>query len=205
MSHRLTWLVRRHVFAAIVPATVATIILSSSISTAARPPQKNKKSADAPASAPPVPAIFGSDSQQIDHDIGEMLGAFQVGNVEAMHKYYADNATFVSGGFEPPVVGWQNYVNQYEAQRAAFPGMQVIRRNSFIFIHQDVSWASYQWEFVSTYNGKPFNARGQTTLVLNKVGDNWLIVHNHTSEICPDAIPTPAQPESQRPAQNSPQ
>jgi ketosteroid isomerase-like protein len=64
--------------------------------------------------------------------------------------------------------------------------MQLIRRNTSIFVHADVSWVSYQWEFDSTFNGKPFSARGQTTLVLNKVGDNWLIVHNHTSEICPD-------------------
>ena len=28
--------------------------------------------------------------------------------------------------------------------------MQLIRRNTSIFVHQDVSWASYQWEFVST-------------------------------------------------------
>jgi ketosteroid isomerase-like protein len=205
MRNRLRESARRYLLAAIVAATFVTLILSSPVSTTARPAQKNKKSGDAPTSAPPMSAISGSDSQQIDHDIGEMLGAFQVGNVEAMHKYYADNTTFVSGGFAPPVVGWQSYVNQYESQRAAFLGMQIIRRNTFIFVHQDVSWASYQWEFVSTYNGKPFNAHGQTTLVLTKVGDNWLIVHNHTSEICPDATPTPAQPQPQTPAQNSPQ
>ncbi len=150
-----------------------------------------------------LPAIPAPDSQQIDHDIGEMLGAFQVGNVDAMHKYYADNATFVRGTFEPPVVGWASYVQLYQQQRTAFPGMQVIRRNTSIFVHQDVSWASYQWQFVSTFNGKPFSARGQTTLVLNKVGDNWLIVHNHTSEICPDASSAPASSSLQAPAQNS--
>ena len=133
------------------------------------------------------------DSQMIDHDIGEMLGAFQVGNVEAMHKYYADNATFVRGTYDPPLIGWANYVKMYQQQRAAFPGMQLIRRNTSIFVHADVSWVSYQWEFDSTFNGKPFSARGQTTLVLNKVGDNWLIVHNHTSEICPgNAAPAAA-------------
>ena len=87
----------------------------------------------------------GSDT--IEHDIGEMLGAFQVGDVEAMHKYYSDNVIFVSAGSGPPVIGWKNYVPQYQAQKAAFQGMQLIRRNTLIFVHQDVSWATYQWEF----------------------------------------------------------
>ena len=160
--------------------------------------QKNKKSDDANSSQP-FPAVTAPDTQQIDHDIGEMLGAFQVGNVEAMHKYYSDNATFVRGTFEPPVVGWASYVKLYEQQKAAFPGMQLVRRNTMIFVHQDVSWASYQWQFISSLNGKPFNAEGQTTLVLNKVGGNWVIVHNHTSEICPDTAAAPAKPAAQAP------
>ena len=182
--------------------TVAT--LGWSVSNGTLRAQKNKKTDAASNAAVALPAVPAPDSQQIDHDIGEMLGAFQVGNVEAMHKYYSDNATFVRGTFEPPVVGWASYVKLYEEQRTAFPGMQVIRRNTSIFVHQDVSWASYQWEFVSTFNGKPFNTRGQTTLVLNKVGDNWLIVHNHTSEICPDVSSAPASSSLQAPAQNSP-
>jgi ketosteroid isomerase-like protein len=176
---------------------------ASSISNGAPAAQKNKKSDDANAAAG-LPTIPMPDTQQIDHDIGEMLGAFQVGDTEAMHKYYADNASFVRGTFEPPVVGWASYAKLYEQQKAAFPGMQLVRRNTLIFVHQDVSWASYQWEFLSTFNGKPFTARGQTTLVLNKVGGNWLIVHNHTSEICPEAESAPAKAPMQTPAQNAP-
>jgi ketosteroid isomerase-like protein len=153
--------------------------------------QKNKKPDDTSKLAQGLPDIAMPDSQQIDHDIGKMLGAFQVGDVEAMHKYYSDNATFVRGTFEPPLIGWANYSKLYEQQRAAFPGMQLVRRNTMIFVHQDVSWVSYQWQFISSLNGKAFNAEGQTTLVLNKVGGNWLIVHNHTSEICPDTGATP--------------
>ena len=185
---------------------IATLaMLGSSLSNDALRAQKNKKSDAASNAAPALPAIAMPDLQQVDHDIGEMLGAFQVGNVEAMHNYYADNATFVRGTYEPPVIGWDNYVKLYDQQRTAFPAMQVIRRNTSIFVHQDVSWASYQWEFVSTFKGKPFSTRGQTTLVLNKVGGNWLIVHNHTSEICPDAASAAASSSLQGPAQISQQ
>ena len=64
-----------------------------------------------------------------------MLGAFQLGDIETMHKYYADNATFVSGSYAPPVVGWQNYVPIYQSGMAGFQGIQLIRRNTYIFNH----------------------------------------------------------------------
>ena len=181
-----------------------TVSLGWQVSSGTLRAQKNKKTGDASSASQPLPNLAAPDTQQIDHDIGEMLGAFQVGNVEAMHKYYSDQAIFVRGTFDPPVVGWDSYARLYEQQRAAFPAMQLIRRNTMIFIHQDVSWASYQWQFISSLNGKPFSTQGQTTLVLNKLGDNWLIVHNHTSEICPDTANAPVNPPVQRLAQPSP-
>ena len=48
----------------------------------------------------------------------------------------------------------------------------------------DFAWASYQWELMATVDGQPYNAHGQTTLVFGKTADKWLIVHNHTSQVC---------------------
>jgi ketosteroid isomerase-like protein len=157
--------------------------------------KKNKKKHDSDNSsqANPVPMPALPVSDQINLDIGHMLGAFQLGDVEVMHKYYSDDATFVSGEWEPPVVGWANYVPLYKREWSAYQGVQLLRKNTYVFTRGDVAWASYQWEFDASYHGQPFQARGQTTLIFNKVGDNWLIVHNHTSEIsqaCP-ASPTP--------------
>jgi ketosteroid isomerase-like protein len=162
---------------------------------------KNKK----PDNTSPMPTLPLSVSDQIDHDIGEMLGAFQAGDVEAMHKYYSDNVTFVSGAFGPPIMGWQNYLAGYKQQRAAFPAIQLVRRNTYIFVHADVAWASYQWEFSSVLSGKPYALRGQTTLVLNKVGDDWLIVHNHTSQLCDLSAVPQQQPSTQPPVTPAPQ
>jgi len=177
---------------------LAIILMVSSAASGQK--NKNKKPDTSPMPSTPL-----SVSDQIDRNIGEMLGAFQVGNVEAMHKYYSDGATFVSGTFEPPILGWQNYIAGYQQQRAAFQGSQVVRRNTNVFVHGDVAWASYQWEFSSVLNGKPYGIRGQTTLVFNKVGDNWLIVHNHTSQLCEQQVEG-QQPSAQTPAtQTSPQ
>src|SRR4029077_18141583 len=74
--------------------------------------------------------------------------------------------------------------------------------NTDVFVHSDIAWASYQWEFLSSYQGKPYSAHGQTTLILQKEGDNWLIVHNHTSQVCAQAPDPPQQPQSQPAAPN---
>ena len=173
---------------------VAILMFVGSASAADK--QKNKKNkeskdpsaADQPAAMPALP-----DTEQIDRAIGEMLGGFQIGDLETMHKHYADNVTFVSGDYAPPVVGWQNYATLYERQKAAFQGMQVVRRNTLIITHADFAWATYQWEFDSSLNGKPYSLRGQTTLIFNKVNGNWLIVHNHTAGIYPQSTPSTAQ------------
>ncbi|MHB8484874.1 MAG: YybH family protein [Candidatus Acidiferrales bacterium] len=133
----------------------------------------------------PLPEIPQSIPEQIDHAIGEMLGAWQVGDVEAMHKYYADDATWVAGTYDPPIAGWQNYVPKYEQSRKGVTSVQLIRKNTTIFHYGDTAWAAYQWEFQGFVEGKPTTARGQTTLVFVKSGGHWLIVHNHTSQICP--------------------
>jgi ketosteroid isomerase-like protein len=175
---------------------VAGILLISAPGASAQKNKKKNTDADNSASSP---LSAGPDYAQVDNAIGEMLGAFQVGNIDLLHKHYADNATFVSGTWEPPVVGWANYLPIYQRERAAFQGMQVIRKNTVIFTHADVAWACYQWEFDSMLNGNPYTARGQTTLVFNKVGADWLIVHNHTSEIYPSSQQQPAGQNSQAP------
>lgn len=161
--------------------------------------QKNKKSKNGDASDQAtetpsvVPAAGTPEFDEIDHAIGEMLAAFQLGDTEKMHKYYAENATWVRSSFDPPVVGWQNYAAIYDQEKASFQGMQLIRRNTFIFTHADTAWASYQWQFNSMLNGKPYAVQGQTTLVFTKVNGNWLIVHNHTSEVLPQTQQTALQ------------
>jgi len=167
---------------------------------AAQKNKKDKSKPDAKDDASGLPAVQGSDAEQIDHAIGEMLAAFQLGDVDKMHQYYADNVTFVSGAWEPPIVGWQNYVPSYQRQSAAFKGIQLVRRNTIIFPHGDVAWAMYQWEFMALWNGNPYQLRGQTTLIFNKIGGNWLIVHNHTSEVPSSAGQAPATTAAPAPA-----
>jgi ketosteroid isomerase-like protein len=185
-------------------AGVAVLLLLSSGAWA----QKNKKNQPAPDQS--LPSMPLTPNDQIDHIIGEMLAAQQLGNLELMHKYYADSATFVSSDYGPPIVGWKNWADGYERQKAAFQQMQIIRRNTYIYLHGDVAWATYQWDFSAMLaTGKGYDARGQTTLVFTKVGNDWLVVHNHTAVDCASLAPAEVAPvapaPSVAPAQPKPQ
>jgi ketosteroid isomerase-like protein len=122
-----------------------------------------------------------------------MLGAWQLGDVDRLHKAYADDAVFVSGLWEPPVFGWSNFLPLYQIQRARMQQVRYDRVNTYIKVSGAVGWACYQWDFGGTVDGKPMTVRGQTTLVLEKRNDHWLIVHNHTS-VAQAAPPTTTQP-----------
>ncbi len=150
--------------------------------------QKNNKKIkpEAPEVQAPLP-----DPQAIDLLISEMLGAWQIGDVDGMHKYYADNVAMVSGAWEQPLFGWDNYVKAYQAQRARVQGGRMDRINTFTKVIGDTAWSTYQWEFAGQVDGKPSDALGHTTLVLQKRNGVWIIVMNHTSVV---STSTPAAP-----------
>lgn len=191
---------RRIFFASCLLALALFVTLS--VTSAWSGQKKNKKKADDNAQADAAFVVQGPVPEEIDRDISEMLGAWQIGDVERMHKYYADNASFVSGAYEPPIIGWQNYAAAYQQQRARVQGVQLVRRNTNIFFKGDSAWADYQWELGASVDGKPMSARGQTTLVFLKVSERWLIVHNHTSQICEPPQAAPPAGGSQTPPPN---
>lgn len=146
------------------------------------------------------PTFALPDPQHLEKMTGEMLAAWQIGDVAMLHKYYADDVTVVSGNYEPPLQGWANYAAAYQRQRQRLQMVRIERRNTFIQVKGTVAWAVYQWEMSAEADGAPFGARGHTTLTFEKRGGNWLIVHNHTS-LVETAQPRPAQPQ---PAQTPP-
>jgi ketosteroid isomerase-like protein len=184
-------------------ASIAALIVFLLMPSGAQAQKKQKDQAINPnATMPPIPLPI---PDQLDKEVSEMLGAFQLGDVERMHKYYAENASFVSGAYAPPLMSWQSYAAEYEKERAAFQAMQIVRRNTTVFHSGDVAWMCYQWELSAMYAGKPYDAKGQTTLVFVKTGDTWLIVHNHTSQICPNEGGIRGQITPTTPAPSTPQ
>jgi ketosteroid isomerase-like protein len=190
--------VTRSLRALLTVGTCIAILLSAASPAVA---QKKKKNPDAPADTHttiPMP-----DEQQIDYNISEMLGAWQLGDIDRLHQTYADDVVFVSGLWAPPVFGWSNFLPLFQQQRARMQQVRLDRVNTYIKVSGTVGWACYQWDFSGTVDGQPMTARGQTTLVFEKRNNHWLIVHNHTS-VAQAAPPTTTQPQQPAPPANAP-
>jgi len=182
-----------------VLVTLAWLVLA--IPASAQKKDKNKKNdaTDANSQAALVPLPPPPDSQAIDQAIGEMMGYWQIGDVDSMRKYFDPGVVVISGAWEPPVMGWDNYVRAYQAQRARVSGGRMDRSNTFIKVNGNSAWATYQFVYVTTMENRMMEYRGHTTLVLNKQADRWVIILNHSSVVdsAPPAaasLADPAQP-----------
>jgi ketosteroid isomerase-like protein len=177
----------------------AALFLASASPAAA---QKKKKTDTTPADT--MPSIPMGDEQQVDYTISEMLGAWQLGDIEKLHKDYADDVSIVNGNWAPPVFTWTNYLALYQQQRNRMQQVRMDRSNTYIKLSGNIAWACYQWDFSAVVDGQPSSARGQTTLILEKRNNHWVIVHNHTS--IPPALPSaPANaPQVSQPPPNGP-
>ena len=190
----------KHIFPLLMASRSARTILSLFLGTALlfvcvvpSGAQKDKKKKNDTTPIDPTSMIPMSDQQQIEVLISDMLGAWQIGDTEKMHKDYADDLIMVNGMWAPPVFTWANYLPIYQQQRARMQQVRMDRINTYIKVDGNFAWACYQWDFSAVVDGQPSAARGQTTLVLEKRAARWLIVHNHTS-LAP--APQPAQTAS---------
>ena len=161
--------------------------------------KKKKKDANTTDSTSLVPL---PDEQQIEYRISEMLGAWQLGDIDRLHQTYAEDVVFVSGVWAPPIFGWSNYLPIYQQQRARMQQVRMDRTNTYIKVSGNVGWACYQWDFTGVVDGNQTSSQGQTTLVLEKRNTKWMIVHNHTSVAQP--MPAAVPRTDQRPAANTP-
>jgi len=175
---------------AFVPLLLCIAMLGAFASPAAAQKKKKNDATPPPSTQPMIPM---GDEQQIDYMISTMLGAWQLGDIDRLHQVYADDAVFISGLWAPPVFGWANYLPLYQQQRARTQQVRMDRVNTYIKVSGTVGWACYQWDFTGNVDGQPMISKGQTTLVVEKRNNRWVIVHNHTS-VAAGAPPTAQQP-----------
>ena len=183
-------------------AALAVLLMAVALPAAAQKKDKKKQQPQTQAasddkSMPPV-----SDTQAVDQAIGQSLGYWQIGDVDSLHKYYSDDVVVVTGDWSPPLIGWDNYAKAYLAQRARVVGGRMDRTNTILKVEGNMAWATYQFYYVTSLENKMSESRGHTTLVLNKRGDRWLIVLNHSS-IVESAFASPV-PAAQPPQESRP-
>jgi uncharacterized protein (TIGR02246 family) len=164
-------------------ALMVGLLFVCAAQTDAQQKDKKKKKDAAPLvdnnSANPIVPL--SDEQQIDYMISEVLGAWQIGDSERMHKDYTEDVSVVNGGYAPPILGWANYETLYKQQRAKMQQVRMDRSNTYIKVNGTTAWACFQWDFTGVIEGNASSARGQTTYIFVKRDNHWLIAHDHTS------------------------
>jgi ketosteroid isomerase-like protein len=177
----------------------AALLLTCALPTAAQ--KDKKKTKDTPADGSNALTSL-SDEQQIDYTLSEVLGAWQVGDIDKLRKDYADDVAIVSSSWGPPVIGWTNYLAIYQQQKARMQQVRWDRTNTFIRVSGAIGWACFQWDFEAVVDGQKVASQGQTTMVLQKRNNHWVIVHNHTSlvQVVPAAAPTNTPPSPPQPA-----
>ena len=186
-----------------VVVALALLLLAAAAPAAAQKNKDKKKQqsqTESPANGQGTPPV--NDTQAVDLAVGQSLGYWQIGDVDSLHKYYADDVYVVTGDWSPPLIGWDNYVKAYQAQRARVTSGRMDRTNTYIKVDGNSAWATYQFYYVASMEGKVSESRGHTTLILNKRGDRWVIVLNHSSIVeSTFASPVPAtdSPQPGRP------
>jgi ketosteroid isomerase-like protein len=179
---------------------LAILVLGALMALAMSPAVAQKKKKE-PKGDQTTPLVKVPDGDRIETTISEMLAAWQIGDTELLHKYYADDVTVVSGAWEPPLVGWASFLKAYQSQRERMQGGRMDRRNTMIAARGNMAWAVYQWDFAAMVDGRQVGARGHTTLVLEKRGDRWLVAHNHTAVISETQPQAPTAPQPAKPGQ----
>jgi ketosteroid isomerase-like protein len=184
-NYSLTYLAGRTIQAAVALLLGTALFLACGSPAFAQKKKKNPPPADT------TPIIPMGDEQQIDYMISEMLGAWQIGDIEKLRKDYADDVSIVNGNWAPPIFGLTNYLAVYQHQHARMQQVRLDRTNTYTKLSGNFAWASYQWEFSAVVDGQPSAARGQTTLIMEKRNNRWVIVHNHTSlaQLAPSTSP----------------
>jgi ketosteroid isomerase-like protein len=167
--------------------------------------QKKKKTEPPPSTDRSKMLIPLNDEGQIDYTISEVMGAWQLGDIEKLHADYADDVAMVNGSWAPPILGWTNYLAVYQQQRARMLQVRMDRFNTFIKVSGTVAWACYQWEFAGVVDGQQTGSQGHTTLVLEKRNNRWVIVLNHTA-LAPKVpqAPSPTAPPGHEPTKPAP-
>jgi ketosteroid isomerase-like protein len=173
--------------------TLALALMAVAIPAGAQKKDKNKNTPTTDSGEELKSAMRTPDSQAIDQAIGEALGYWQIGDAESMHKYYAEDVVLVSGAWEPPVIGWDNFLKAYQAQRAQVSGARMDRTNTLIKVNGNSAWATYQFVYAAQMEDKVVQFRGHTTLFLVKQADRWVITLNHSS-VVDSSLPELATP-----------
>ncbi len=135
-----------------------------------------------------------TDEQRIEEVITAVVEAYRTGDAATLGRHYAADVTVVPADYNPIIEGWSNVEPGFRLASSAFARLELLRENTRIVHRGKLAWASYQWRLAGARGQEMVQVQGHTTLILEKRGGQWLIVHNHTSMVPTGPAPSPAAP-----------
>ena len=169
---------------------IALLVLLAGMATA-QTSTKKKSSHHTPPRGP-VALPTADERAEIGKRLQDVMDAWSTGEVEKMAPYFAKDSDLIF--FDLVGVeykGWDEYAAGLEKYFAAYDSVN-FRLNGDATVHQkgEAAYATATWDALVTLKDQSkqhFTARW--TLILEKRGDQWLVVHAHAS--APLAAPAP--------------
>jgi uncharacterized protein (TIGR02246 family) len=127
-------------------------------------------------------------------DVGAVVDrwtkAFVANDVDALVKLYASDAIFIGTAGLTALVG-RDAIRAYFARLAKSGDKVVIDNNKINVLDDNNAYVTGFYTFTATRNGEIRKSSAGFTMVLSKRGNDWLIVHHHSSR---RSLPSPDAP-----------
>jgi ketosteroid isomerase-like protein len=110
--------------------------------------------------------------------------------------FYAKDANLTFFDISPlKYQGWQEYADGFKKVTANWKSLQLTVAPDFHATQAgNIAWATYTLDFVITpQTGDPVKGQARATDILEKRGEEWLIIHEHVSVPMADEQPAPAK------------
>ena len=151
----------------------------------------------------PANPVDAQARQTIEKLLGEQVLAWNAGDIDGFMKAYwnSDALTFSSGG--TTTRGYQATLQRYkrryptadEMGKLTFGGLE------FVSLAPGAMQLLGDWKLLKTNGEAP---GGRFTLVLRRFGDDWKIIHDHTSVLPTAVAPTAVAPTAVAPSAVAP-
>jgi ketosteroid isomerase-like protein len=130
----------------------------------------------------------------VDYYAGWSIPTNKPWNITMAEKFYQHNDRMFGFDFNPPAEGfqgWKAYKRELTAIMSNYSKFRVtlgdsrserLRQRFLVYRNGNVVWTVSTFNIAGTLkNGSPITGSGPNTLIWERVGDRWLIAHEHVS------------------------
>ena len=141
-----------------------------------------------------------SDEKAVRSAFDDLMRSIENSNVEGTVAAYWNSPDLLIFNNNGTVTrGWEQNRKNRESSYPKIKNVKLETSNVRVsMLGRDAALVTFQWKQSQEYDNKPETASGRTTLVYQKVGKDWKVIHVHTS---PDNAPAsrPIFPSERQP------